>query len=44
VPGGSFGGITETIIWNEKDLSECSLEAVIPVASITTNIETHDKN
>ena len=41
---GSFGGITGTVIWDEKDPSKCSVEAVIPTASITTNNETRDKD
>lgn len=41
---GSFGGITGTITWDEKDLSKCSVEAVIPTTSITTNNETRDKD
>jgi polyisoprenoid-binding protein YceI len=41
---GSFGGITGTLIWDDKDPSKCRLEAVIPAASISTNNETRDKD
>ncbi len=41
---GSFGGITGTVIWDEKDPSKCSVEAVIPTGSITTNNESRDKD
>jgi polyisoprenoid-binding protein YceI len=41
---GSFGGITGTVIWNEKDPSKCSVEAVIPTTTITTNNEMRDKD
>jgi polyisoprenoid-binding protein YceI len=41
---GSFGGITGTVVWDEKDPSKCSVEAVIPTSSISTNNETRDKD
>ncbi len=41
---GSFGGITGTVVWDEKDPSKWGLEAAIPTASITTNNETRDKD
>jgi polyisoprenoid-binding protein YceI len=41
---GSFGGITGTVIWDDKDLSKDSVEAVIPTSSISTNNDTRDKD
>ena len=41
---GSFGKITGTVNWDEKDPSRCSVEAVIPTASISTNNEMRDKD
>jgi len=41
---GSFNGITGTVTWDEKDPSKCSVEAIIPTASITTNNEMRDKD
>ncbi|WP_263357231.1 YceI family protein [Acidicapsa ligni] len=39
---GSFGGITGTVNWNEKDPSKSSVEVVIPTASISTANSTRD--
>lgn len=41
---GSFGRITGMVDWDEKDLSKCSVEAVIQTASISTNNEMRDKD
>lgn len=39
---GSFGGITGSVVWNEKDLSQSSVEVTIPTASVSTNNSTRD--
>jgi polyisoprenoid-binding protein YceI len=41
---GSFGGITGTVIWDEKNLSKSSVEVVIPTASISTNNSMRDSD
>jgi polyisoprenoid-binding protein YceI len=41
---GSFGGITGTVTWDDKEPSKCSVDAVIPTASISTNNEIRDKD
>ena len=39
---GSFGGITGSVVWNEKEPSKSSVEVTIPTASVSTNNSTRD--
>jgi polyisoprenoid-binding protein YceI len=41
---GSIGGVTGTVVWDEKDLSKASVTATIDTTTVNTNNETRDKH
>jgi polyisoprenoid-binding protein YceI len=41
---GSISGITGTVVWNENDLSKCSVEATLDATTISTNNDARDKH
>lgn len=41
---GSLGNITGTVVWDEKDLSKASVNAVIDATTVSTNNEARDKH
>ena len=41
---GSFSGITGKVRWDETDPSKSSVEAIIPIASVSTNNGTRDND
>jgi polyisoprenoid-binding protein YceI len=41
---GSLGNITGTVVWDEKDLSKASVNAVIDATTVSTNNDARDKH
>ncbi len=41
---GSISGVTETVVWDDKDPTKSSVEATITSATVTTNNEARDKH
>jgi polyisoprenoid-binding protein YceI len=41
---GSISGITGTIVWDEKDMSKCSVEATLDANTVDTSTAARDKH
>ncbi|MBS1816002.1 MAG: YceI family protein [Acidobacteria bacterium] len=41
---GTFGNVTGTINWNEKDVNKSSVDAVIDATTVNTTVEQRDKH
>ena len=41
---GSIGGVTGSIVWDEKDLSKASVNATIDASTVNTNNDARDKH
>jgi len=41
---GSIGGVTGTVVWDEKDLSKASVTATIDTTTVNTNNDARDKH
>jgi polyisoprenoid-binding protein YceI len=41
---GSMSGVTGSVVWDEKDLSKCSVNATIDATTVSTNNDARDKH